>query len=82
LDLAFIAQNQRSLSDRRGPDQCARPPTRRNDGVVRSVPVDAGAETGRTKLAGHRSHSAQLLHHDPGALEFVQIKLNRRDRLG
>jgi hypothetical protein len=52
-----------------------------NDGVVRSV-VDAGAETGRRKIAGHRSRSAQLLHHDPGALEFVQIKLDRRDRLG
>ena len=53
-----------------------------NDGVVGSVLVDAGAETGRRKLAGHRSDSAQLLHHDPGALEFVQIKLDRRDRLG
>ena len=29
-----------------------------------------------------RSSSAQLLHHDPVALDFVQIKLDRCGRLG
>jgi hypothetical protein len=50
------------------------------DGVVRPVLVDAGAETGRPKLEGHPS--AKLLHHDPVALDFVQIKLDHRGGLG